>query len=262
MRRNLILVFVLFLFASTVNAQNDTMYVMKKGNILGKFKVSDVDSIIFFQPQIYPTFTDSRDSNVYQTVTIGNQIWMAENLKYLPIVGPDSSKQSTFVVYNYKGTNVAEAKATFNYNTYGVLYTWETAMNGAPSSSANPSGVQGVCPSGWHLPSDAEWTQLTNYLGGESVAGGKLKEIEFTHWISPNSNATNEKGFTALPGGEWVTIGDRSLSMMMGRGGYWWSATDKSTLDAWLWFIYYNRRDLSGVPNSMKDGFSVRCVKD
>src|SRR5690554_6744787 len=112
-------------------------------------------------------FTDPRDGNVYKIITIGDQVWMAENLAYLPSVnmvadGSEDAAGSYYYVYGYDGTNVADAKATGNYATYDVLYNWTAAMN--------------ACPDGWHLPSDAEWTELTDYLGGASVAGGKLKE--------------------------------------------------------------------------------------
>ena len=124
---------------------------------------------------------DSRDSQIYQYKTIGTQVWMTENLAYLPsVVGPGTGSNSTayYYVYGYDGTDVDAAKATSNYTTYGVLYNWPAAMSGAASSSADPSGVQGICPTGWHLPSDAEWTTLTDYLEGESVAGGKMKEAD------------------------------------------------------------------------------------
>ncbi len=102
---------------------------------------------------------DSRDSQIYQYITIGAQVWMTENLAYLPSVfAPATGSNSTayYYVYGYNGTDVAAAKATSNYTTYGVLYNWPAAMNGSASSTSNPSGVQGICPSGWHLPSDAE----------------------------------------------------------------------------------------------------------
>ena len=116
-------------------------------------------------------FTDARDGTHYDAVKIGNQVWMAENLKYLPsVVGPATGSETAayYYVYDYDGTDVMAAKATANYTTYGVLYNWPAAMN--------------ACPTGWHLPSDAEWTELTDYLGGSGVAGGKLKEIGTTHW--------------------------------------------------------------------------------
>jgi uncharacterized protein (TIGR02145 family) len=187
---------------------------------------------------------------------------MAENLKYLPsVVGPGTGSQTTpyYYVYGYDGTNITDAKATANYTTYGVLYNWSAAMNGAASSTTNPSGIQGVCPTGWHLPSDAEWTELTDYLGGTSVAGGKLKETGTTHWTSPNTGATNETGFTALPGGYRYNNGTFYL---VGHDGYWWSATEGNATNAWSRHMYDY---LSSVGRNYYDkelGFSVRCVRD
>jgi len=225
---------------SSVFAQNDTMYIMKSGAIVGQYNVNtELDSVIFYKPTIEETtsgtFIDSRDGNEYNWVQIGDQVWMAENLAYLPSVnmvadGSEDAAGSYYYVYGYDGTNVAEAKATDNYTTYGVLYNWTAAMDGEASSTTNPSGIQGVCPAGWHLPSDAEWTELTDYLGGESVAGGKLKETGTTHWASPNTDATNETGFTALPGGY---RGSNGTFNYIGYFGYWWSASESNTNYAW-----------------------------
>src|SRR5690606_15049986 len=134
------------------------------------------------------------------------------------------------------------AKATSNYETYGVLYNWTAVMAGSASSTANPSGVQGVCPTGWHLPSDAEWTELSDSLGGSSVAGGKLKETGTTHWFSPNTGATNETGFTALPGGYRFNPGEFKY---IKNFGYWWSATEDNTASALYWIMSYYHSDLS-----------------
>jgi len=144
-------------------------------------------------------------------------------------------------------------------DTYGLLYTWAAAMNGAASSAANPSGVQGVCPAGWHLPSDAEWTELTNYLGGEGVAGGKLKEAGTTHWISPNTGATNETGFTALPGGYRYFSGP---FLGVGGGGYWWSSTEYDTNSAWVRGMTSNASNVYRTNYNNGVGFSVRCLRD
>ena len=208
------------------------------------------------------TFTDSRDGNVYKYVKIGNQIWMAENLRYLPrVVGPSTGSQTTpyYYVYGYDGTSVADAKATTNYTTYGVLYNWTATMDGEASSTTNPSGIQGVCPAGWHLPSDAEWAGLTNYLGGTSVASGKLKETGTTHWASPNTGATNETGFTALPGGYRSNNGTFNN---IGNGGYWWSATEDGAADAWYRSMYTNTSNVLSYYLSKEVGFCVRCVRD
>lgn len=140
-----------------------------------------------------------------------------------------------------------------------MLYNWWAVKDVAGSSSSNPSGVQGVCPAGWHLPSDAEWTELTDYLGGESIAGGKLKELGTTHWAAPNEGATNETGFTALPGG---LRGSNGTFGIISNNGFWWSATENSTSNAWYRRMYL---DLSNVTSSgfdKKAGFSVRCVRD
>jgi uncharacterized protein (TIGR02145 family) len=207
-------------------------------------------------------FTDSRDGNSYYWVQIGAQVWMAENLAYLPSVSSSLSGSGTaqyFYVYGYEGASVSEAKATANYTTYGVLYNWPAAMNGASSSVSNPSGVQGVCPDGWHLPSNAEWTQLTNYLGGESVAGGKLKEAGYDHWINPNLGATNSSGFTALPGG--YRFSDGSFPNV-GFNGFWWLATEFDATYAWDRTLVYNSAYVNRGNYYKEDGFSVRCVRD
>lgn len=210
------------------------------------------------------TFTDPRDGKVYQTVVIGNQVWMAENLAYLPSVnmvadGSEDAAGSYYYVYGYDGTNVADAKATDNYATYGVLYNWTAAMDGEASSTTNPSGIQGVCPAGWHLPSDAEWTELTNYLGGTSVAGGKLKETGTTHWNTPNTGATNETGFTALPGGYRYFDGTFND---IGVYGNWWSATEYDASIAWFRFMNIYSSSVSSYYHNEEVGFSVRCVRD
>jgi len=193
------------------------------------------------------TFTDPRDGTVYKSVTIGNQTWMAENLKYLPeVVGPATGSPTSpcYYVFGYDGTGVAEAKATSNYNTYGVLYNWTAALS--------------ACPSGWHLPDDAEWTQLATFLG-ESDAGGKLKEKGTIHWSDPNFAATNETGFTALPGGYCFS---GSSFTDMGIAGYWWSATEANSSGAWYRGMGNSYSELIRISNFKELGFSVRCVKD
>ena len=174
------------------------------------------------------TFTDVRDGKTYKTVQIGKQIWMAENLSYNPGNGSWA--------YENKSSNEA---------IYGRLYNWETAKT--------------VCPSGWHLPSDSEWTQLTDYLGGKDIAGGKLKETGKIHWLSPNTGATNETGFTALPGGFHLL--DDTFDYI-GFTGSWWSATESSTYNAWSLGIFYYFSYVYRIDLSKELGYSVRCVRD
>jgi len=203
------------------------------------------------------------DGNVYPTVKLGKQEWMAENLAYLPLVSPSIQGSKTdpyYYVYGYQGSDVAVAKQHSNYKTYGVLYNWAAAMAGAASSGSNPSNVKGICPAGWHLPSDAEWTELENYIGGRLAAGGKLKELGTTHWNAPNSGATNETLFTALPGGCRLSNGGFYYT---GSYGGWWNSTESNVSDAWnrgmsYDFVYVYRGDY--YPKDM--GLSIRCVKD
>jgi len=197
------------------------------------------------------TFTDSRDGNVYKYVKIGNQVWMAENLKYLPSVtepGIILVDGPCYNVYDYNGTSLSGAKGSFNYRTYGVLYNWVAAKT--------------ACPAGWHLPTIEEWNQLADYLGGGSVAGFKLKETGITHWQESYPDVTNETGFTALPGGFRYFDGTFTS---IGYRGYWWSATEGSELySAWHIHMSYNASGLGtdSFENSKFGGLSVRCVKD
>ncbi len=209
----------------------------------------------------FVTCTDL-DNNHYAVVTIGTQTWMAENLAYLPSVSPSSSGSDTisfYYVHGYQGTNVTSARATGNYQTYGVLYNWPAAMNGEPSSNSVPSGVQGVCPLGWHLPGDYEWDVIANYLGGSSGAGGKMKETDTTHWYSPNTGATNASGFSALPGGFRSNNGNFGYVRTY---GYWWSSTESDALNAWFRFTYTINGHLGRSFLNKRTGFSVRCLMD
>ena len=209
------------------------------------------------------TVTDY-DGNTYSTLKIGNQWWMAENLKVthyangtaIPLI--EESLEWHNLGFSDKAYCYYDNSSS-NKDTYGALYTWAAAMNGAASSSINPSGVQGVCPDGWHLPSDAEWTELTDYLGGTRVAGGKLKETGTTHWGSPNTGATNESGFTALSGGYRFHSGTFGG---LGNDAHFWSATEDSSSDAWHRSLGYNASSVGRRDGYKTDGFSVRCTKD
>jgi len=199
-----------------------------------KYIIVLIIAVSFIIPKAFTqetgTFKDSRDGKVYKTVKIGDQIWMAENLNY---------KISSFSwVYDNNPSNAA---------IYGRLYNWETA--------------KGVCPpfNGWHLPSNAEWSKLTEYLGGEDIAGGKLKEEGTAHWKSPNKGATNETGFSAVPGGYRANDGGFGD---IGENCYWWSATENFSILAWDRYLSYNLTKFTHGSFTKFRGFSVRCVKD
>ncbi len=232
-------------------------------NIYDIFGVSTNYTFQFYQFTLCSSaFIDFRDSNVYQTVQIGNQCWMAENVAYLPSVSPPDSGSYTssyYYVYGYNDTIVTAAKATPNYQTYGVLYNWPAAMNGDTSSNSVPSGVQGVCPLGWHLPSDAEWDTIVNYLGGSSVAGGAMKETGFSHWNTPNTGAINSSGFTALPGGSRF---DNGSFFNIGVYGFWWCSRDYDAYSAKTRLMYYLYGNVYRANGSKEYGFAVRCLRD
>tara|TARA_Y100000310_G_scaffold249794_1_gene255930 strand:- start:15 stop:1244 length:1230 start_codon:yes stop_codon:yes gene_type:complete len=192
------------------------------------------------------------DGNSYKTIRIGNQVWMAENLKVthyrngdaIPtgLSNSDWSNLSTgaYAVYDGDESNVA---------TYGYLYNWY-----AVDDSRN------IAPEGWHVPTDEEWTTLIDYLGGNSVAGGKMKETGTAHWESPNTGVTNESGFTALPGG--YRYGGNGYYGYMGSYGYYWSSTESSSNHAWYRYLHYYTSEVYRDFNNKKSGFSVRCVRD
>jgi len=227
---------------------------------------------------VYDTITDSRDGKKYRTLRIGAQTWMADNLAFLPKVYPASTSSETdtyYYVYGYNGTDTTSAKNTTNYTSYGVLYNWPAAMNGSLSSASNPSGVQGVCPTGWHLPSDAEWTVLGNYLiasaynfDGTAVDNKIAKSMaSLTNWNASTSLGTpgndavnnNSSGFTGLPAGSRTT-GDTFSNI--GIDGNWWSSYENGNTVAWSRSLSYNSISLNRNSINKSVGYNVRCVKN
>jgi uncharacterized protein (TIGR02145 family) len=193
------------------------------------------------------------DGNVYTSVTIGTQVWMVENLKTTKYSNGDLIGTTTPSTLDIAAEATPKYQWAYDGNesnvaTYGRLYTWY-----AVSDNHN------ICPTGWHVPTDAEWTTLTTSLGGEDVASGSLKEAGASHWITPNEGATNSSGFTALPSGIRDSNG---TYYFVGYHGYWWSSTENSTTDAFsrLMSCYYSnvfRYDIYKLY-----GFSVRCLRD
>ena len=191
---------------------------------------------------------DQRDGNIYESVLIGNQCWMKENLKYLPAVYPPTENAwsyPVFYVYDYEGNNTQEASSTANYQTYGVLYNHTAALIS--------------CPAGWHLPTSDEYVSLIQFLGGGLVAGGKMKSTGTIYWQVPNLGATNESGFTGLPGGFRST---NNNFVNQGSEGVWWSSTTSSQTSATAISINYNSTNSTISTQSTEPGFSVRCLKD
>jgi uncharacterized protein (TIGR02145 family) len=198
------------------------------------------------------TVTDI-DGNVYNTVTIGTQVWMKENLKVtkfrdgtaIPTTSPanlDISGESTPIYqWAYEGNES-------NVANYGRLYTFYVATDS-----------RNICPTGWHVPTDVEWTALTNFLGNTGVAGGKLKESGTTHWSSPNEGADNSSGFTALPGG------NRNYAMnfaLFSFRAFFWCTTEFDATNAYHRYLEYNTTFVVRNNTSKASGFSIRCLKD
>jgi len=202
------------------------------------------------------TVTDI-DGNVYNIVTIGTQAWMKENLKTtkyndgtaIPNI-TDNNAWATLSTPSYCWYN---NDATFYNTTYGALYNWFTV-------DAASNGGKNVCPTGWHLPSDNEWTILTSYLGGADVAGDKLKETGTTHWLTSNMGVTNETNFTALPGGSRDLPG--GTFNYFGYLGYWWSSTEDLTNQAFNMSMYASYNGVYRVKEYKGFGLSIRCIKD
>lgn len=203
------------------------------------------------------------DGNIYQTLKIGDQWWMAENLK---VTHYRNGEPIPHVTDNSAWTGLSTG-AYCNYDnnedhvvTYGRLYNWYTVVDS-----------RNIAPEGWHVPTDTEWKQLEMYLGmsqAEADAtgyrgtdeGGKLKEVGTTHWNSPNAGATNESSFTALPGG--FRNYEYGSYFGIGNDGIFWSSTEYT--DEWKWYrrLYYNYSVVTRDNCSKRYGFSVRCVRD
>ena len=194
----------------------------------------------------YGSVTDV-DGNIYKTVEIGTQTWMAENLK--------TTKLNDGTPIPFKLSQLQWEDSTSQgycyYNNdslvYGALYSWKTVNSNS------------LCPTGWHVPSDAEWSTLSSALGGEDIAGSKLKETGATHWNSSVNVSDNESGFTALAGG-YCTYGGTYNNIK--RYAYFWTSTGNTSEEAFCRYLYYDFNTLNRSSSSKVSGFSVRCIKD
>jgi len=201
------------------------------------------------------TFTDSRDGRTYKWVEIGNQIWMAENLSYIPYVSTFTNDTGLFV-YNYKGSSVDMAKKTEEFKKYGCLYTWEISLH--------------VCPDGWHLPGDDEWQELQKTIGIPSSQVGKYlwhgtnedKLLKSTFWSEPYGKPNNATSFSALPAGYHHRETENGYIYFHGLGGsaYFGSSTKYDYPIMIVLDSYHNGIMKTGAAESF--GCSVRCIRD
>ena len=210
------------------------------GNPVGSFQNSVTDA----------------EGNSYKTVTIGTQTWMAENLKVskysdgttIPNITDNTQwRNNTTGAWSYYNNDAAKNAK------YGKLYNWYAV-------SKTTNGNKNVCPTGWHVPSDSEWTVLTEYLGGLSVAGGKMKEVGTTSWNNPNMYASNTSLFTGLAGG--IRDYNGNYFYIGGYGGYWWSSEENNDLFAWYRNLISNNGNAYRSDEYKINGLSVRCLKD
>ncbi len=198
----------------------------------------------------YGSMTD-QEGNTYKTLPIGTQTWMVRNLKttkyndgtLIPIVTDADAWDNLSTPACCWQNNDPARKVT-----YGVLYNWYAVNTGK------------LCPAGWHVPGDVEWTQLTDYLGGENIAGGKLKESGYSHWYSPNTGATNETNFKALPGGERLDGPNALFGNLGEKGGWWTTASSDGFAVSRLMYDHTNQVQKTFYPK--KSGLSVRCLRN
>jgi len=259
MKKIISILIIVFLSANTF-AQTD-MVIRKSDQSTIAVPISEIDSM-YYEDNSNVTLTDI-DGNTYNTVQIGTQVWMAEDLRVTHYPNGDAIPNVTDNADwgDLTDDNNSDAYCFYNNDNttdYGALYTFAAAIGDNWTRDLEEN--QGVCPDGWHLPTDAELTTLTDYLGGQFAAGGKMKEIGTTHWNSPNTGADNSSGFSALPSGRRNYYDGRFYSL--GNIGLWWSATENNSDNAYFRYLYYNNAEDGRFDDNKSFGFSVRCVRD
>ena len=194
------------------------------------------------------------DGAVYQTIKIGNQTWMQQNLNVSQFRNGDPIPEvTTDTEWEKAGLEKKPAWCYYESNTdhgkiYGKLYNWYAIHD-----------KRGLAPKGWHIPTNEEWKAIATFLGGPDLAGKKLKEKGTTHWKSPNKDATNDSGFTGLPGGLNYSFGS---FVSMGNAGYWWTADEDGEETALLYSLSHENSTLLDLFLNKGVGISVRCIKD
>jgi uncharacterized protein (TIGR02145 family) len=232
------------------------MEIHKADKTVVVYKLSEVDSVTFTPCfKCGENLNDFREGKSYKTVQIGTQCWMKENLN----VGIFAQSNNTGISHSDVLDNGVIEKYCYNNdvnncNAYGGLYDWNEMMN-----YTTTEGTQGICPLGWHIPTDGEWTILVDFLGGENVAGGKMKEEGYTHWQSPNTGATDSIRFTALPGGSRYEDGTFRNIKLRSR---FWTITPDGSENARNLTMDNDNKNAILYSDIHSDGFSIRCIKN
>jgi uncharacterized protein (TIGR02145 family) len=241
---------------SLTNLEPNTTYYLRAfaSNSLG---INFGNQVLFTTDEIgqpctgTPTVTDL-EGHIYNTVQIGDQCWLKENLNMGTIINHENDQTNNGIIEKYCYSDNAD-----NCAIYGGLYLWDEMMQYQPSDYANPGTTRGVCPSGWHIPTYIEWQNLLDYIGDNGTEGILLKETGTSHWNS-NTDATNLSGFTALPGGGYNVS---NYFYGIHNIGYWWSSTEMSTKNAWQLYMW-DGDDVTVNDWGKHGGRPVRCVKD
>jgi len=236
-------------FVSSITGLNPTTLYYLRAYATNECGTSYGDELLL---RTYSSTMSDIDGNIYNTIIIGTQEWMVENLKVtkyrngdpIPEVSGDAEWEA-LTADAYCNMNNDENFAA----KFGRLYNWFAVNDN-----------RNVAPAGWHIASYEEWVALINYSGGELVAGDKLKEAGTANWRTPNPGATNESGFTALPGGFRLNFGD--FSPNLGTRAAWWSSSENDVSFAFGLFMYHDNSVVHGEPDENNYGFSVRCIKD
>lgn len=245
-------------------------------NTLGLPVTSDSIIGVYSHRVVENGLTDSRDGQSYNITYIGQDVWMAQNMAYLPQVDSSnlgSGSDPFYYVYDYsptgedENTEIINAKATENFNTYGVLYNWSAAMGGASASDLVPSGIKGICPSNWHLPSDQEWENLAKYIANKTGLsyktrndwndiGKKMKDT--TGWVR-KTGIDNIFGFSAVPAGYRNSSGGFNLETL---ATFLWSTSTDDYSRPYIRNFDNNLNRFGRSFESSLSGYSVRCIKD
>lgn len=241
--------------ASNINSNGQYIWTLPVDIIYGvdyQVQISSVNDDVHAISENFKASEQSGSSNsftywgiTYNTIKIGTQWWMAQNLK------TSKYNDGTNIPYNTASWVNVTSPAYRDYttaeynNSYGALYNWYAANTGI------------LCPTGWHIPTEQDWSILAGYCGGSDLAGIKLKEAGTSHWTTPNTGALNESGFTGLPGGYYLTS-----FTAIGNYGCWWSTASTDDSNARVYSLNYNNTWLNNNSNTKKSGASIRCIRD
>jgi uncharacterized protein (TIGR02145 family) len=229
-----------------------------KGEFIIIHDLISEDNIKDVKIPVYINGVMDTDGYYYNVAWIGNQTWMAENLRVGTLL-PSSAPQSDNKIIEYYSYNDDRNY----YSIYGGLYQWEEMMQYKPTDNGRVGTTQGVCPVGWHIPTNTEWITLQDALGGVAVAGGKLKSTDSPPWQPPNSGASDSSNFSGLPGGLYGTFFTGELIFnLIETNGVWWSSTLSQNDGAWAYTIWSDSTYITYEVPWKKSACSVRCVKD